>query len=182
MTNNLINNRELFCLMNKVQLLNADIAKRSVQTPNTLDKNFVNQTVVGYTPKNLGKCASLVKTPKNNKALLLSDLELCILPKNSIIEMVEFFGLNFQTKGVFNIGIGQLNDQIILPLVENTKSVIANERHGGCRYFYPVSQDGSNSRPVTLYDSPINVSVDNPSTGYLQVVIYFHTKPQQEES
>jgi len=137
------------------------------------------RTVVGYTQNLKTKNMSLSKIYNSNKKIIVNtDINLCLLPANSIIDMVEFYGLDkFDTKGTFNIGLGQLNDTIILPLVENTTAAIANNR--GCRQFIHSSIDGTTERNITLYETPINISFEHPiNSGCLQVVIYYHSVPK----
>lgn len=137
-----------------------------------------HKKIVGFSPHGMKKYASIVKQKTNTPVVMTTDENVCMLPANSIIDMVEFFGLeNFQTSGTFNIGLGQLNDVIILPLVEKAKATTANERNGGSRQFISTSADGSNEKHVTLYDSPININIEKPITsGHLLIHIFYHTK------
>lgn len=134
---------------------------------------------VGYTPLSTTikaqKNVSLVKQFDNRKSLLLSDPNLCILPANSIIDSIEFYGNNLETKGVFNIGFGQLNENASTLLINRSTAAIANERQGGCRFFVPSALDGSNDRIQTLFDTPVNVCLEHSITcGSLKVVIKYH--------
>jgi len=121
----------------------------------------------------------LVKTINTNIKKITTDNSLIIIPANSIIDRVEFFGINnFSTKGVFNIGLGQLNGNILNLLIENATIEISNERHGGCRDFISINPDGSNTKNLVLVNSFVNVNVEHPITsGYLLVQITYHTKP-----
>lgn len=145
---------------------------------------LVYKTVVGFTPNFMRdthrvlKHASIVKQRTNTLITLTTDENLCILPANSIIDMVEFYGIDkFETKGTFSIGLGQLNDLIILPLIEKAKPTTANEKNGGCRQFISISPDGSNEKHVTLYDTPINVNTEHPIiSGNLLIIVHYHSK------
>jgi hypothetical protein len=162
---------------NIYNLINATSSDMSRIPEKIIDPIF--QTVVGYTQSLKTKNMSLSKTYNPSKKIIINtDANLCLLPANSIIDMVEFNGLDkFDTKGSFNIGLGQLNDTIILPLVENTTATIANNR--GCRQFTHSSLDGTAERNITLYETPINISLEHPiNSGYLQVIIYYHSIPK----
>jgi hypothetical protein len=110
---------------------------------------------------------------------MTTDADLVTLPINAIIDMVEFFGINgFHTKGTFSIGVGQLNDNLLLALVENTDMHTANERVGGCRQFTSASPKGTNAKSLVLFQSFVNVVLEQPiTTGSLQVVVHYHMKP-----
>lgn len=135
--------------------------------------------VVCYTPKNVSGLVSLTKNSTNIvKKTVTTDPDLIVIPSNAIIDSVEFFGLhNFTTKGSINIGLGQLNGAIMMPLVENTDSIIANEKEGGCRQFISNAANGKNNKKLVLFDSNINVSLEHPVTsGTLQVIVSYHMK------
>lgn len=138
-----------------------------------------NFKVLCYTPKNSTGIVSLTKNSNTIKKTITTDQDLVIIPSNAIIDSVEFFGVDgFSTKGSFNIGLGQLNDSILMPLIENTDSTIANEKVGGCRQFISNAANGKNNKNLVLFDSNINISLENPITsGYLQIVISYHMKP-----
>lgn len=136
--------------------------------------------VVCYTPKNATGAVSLTKNSNAVfKKTVTTDQDLVIIPSNAIIDCVEFFGIgNFATKGSFNIGLGQLNDAILMPLIENSDSSVANEKIGGCRQFVSNTPTGKNNKNLVLFDSNINIVLENPITsGTLQVIVSYHMKP-----
>jgi hypothetical protein len=136
--------------------------------------------VICYSPKNASGTVSLIKTANNEeRKTVTTDQDLVVIPSNAIIDCVEFFGINnFLTKGSINIGLGQLNGAILMPLVDNTDSTIANEKIGGCRHFICNAQNGKNNRNLVLFDSNINLVLEHPVTsGMLQVIITYHMKP-----
>jgi hypothetical protein len=125
---------------------------------------------------------SLVKTMISNKKTITTDTSLAIVPGNAIIDKIEFFGINgFNTKSTFSIGLGQLNDMLMLPLIENADASIANERVGGCRQFVSTASNGKNTKSITIFQTNVNIVLDQPiSAGTLQVIIYYHIKPGTE--
>lgn len=138
-----------------------------------------NLKAIGYSPKNASGTTSLIKTANNDeKKTVTTDQDLVVIPANAIIDCVEFFGINnFSTKGSINIGLGQLNSSIMMPLIDNTDSLIANEKVGGCRQFICSAQNGKNNRNLVLFDSYINLALENPITsGIIQVIIKYHMK------
>jgi hypothetical protein len=139
-----------------------------------------NLRAICYSPKNASGTISLIKTSTNNdeKKTVTTDQDLVVIPANAIIDCVEFFGINnFSTKGSINIGLGQLNSSIMMPLIDNTDSTIANEKVGGCRQFVCSAQNGKNNRNLVLFDSNINLVLEHPITsGMLQVIITYHMK------
>jgi len=131
---------------------------------------------VCYSPKNASGTISLIKS-NDEKKTVTTDQDLVVIPANAIIDCVEFFGINFLTKGSINIGLGQLNSSIMMPLIDNTDSTIANEKVGGCRHFVCTAQNGKNNRNLVLFDSYINLVLEHPVTsGMLQVIITYHMK------
>lgn len=104
---------------------------------------------------------------------------LIVVPANAIIDSVEYFGMNgFATKDCFSIGLGQLNQGITFPLIEDATSEIANDRSGGCKQFISYRPDGRNDRCIVAYSSNINVVFNQPVTnGSMTIVVYFHMKP-----
>lgn len=156
----------------------ADAAKAPEPVVPVIEGPF--KTLVCFTPKNAQGTVSLTKTPASTgKKTVTTDANLVTIPANAIIDMVEFFGVNnFSTKGTISIGLGQLNDAIMMPLIENTDAAIANERIGGCRQFLSNSPNGKNIKNLVLFQSNINVVLEHPITsGTLQVVIHYHMKP-----
>jgi hypothetical protein len=140
------------------------------------------QKLVCFTPKNATGTMSLLKTVSGTKKTITTDANLAIVPANAIIDKIEFFGINgFATKNTFSIGLGQLNDVIMLPLIENTDASIANERVGGCRQFSSSASNGKNTQTITIFQTYVNIVLDQPITaGSLQVVVYYHIKPGTE--
>jgi hypothetical protein len=132
-----------------------------------------------FTPKNATGSVSLVSTFTATSKKISTDHSLVTVPANAIVDKIEFFGINgFATKGNFSIGLGQLNNAIMTPLVENTTALIANEKVGGCREFSSTSVDGRNAKTLVLLQSYVNVVLENPVTaGSLHVVIDYHMKP-----
>jgi len=138
-----------------------------------------NLKAICYSPKNASGTISLIKTANNDeKKTVTTDQDLAVIPANAIIDCVEFFGIyNFSTKGSINIGLGQLNSSIMMPLIDNTDSTIANEKVGGCRQFVCSAQNGKNNRNLVLFNSNINLVLEHPVTsGMLQVIITYHMK------
>ena len=136
-------------------------------------------TIQCFTPRNATGSVSLVNTISTTSRKITTDQTLSHVPANAIIDKIEFFGVNgFATKGTFSIGLGQLNGNILTPLIENTTAVIANEKLGGCREFASNSADGKNNKTLVLLQSNVNVVLENPITaGSLQVIIEYHVKP-----
>lgn len=136
-------------------------------------------TVYCFTPRNASGTVSLVSNTDSARRQITIDQNLVVIPANSIIDRVEFFGVSgFSTKGSFSIGLGQLNGSIMTSLVENTTASIANEKVGGCREFLSISPDGKNLKTMVLLQSNVNVILENPVTsGNLLVVIDYHIKP-----
>ena len=114
-----------------------------------------------------------------DKLVFTTDHRKATIPANSIIDSIEFFGLDgFSTKDVFSIALGQLNSDVnAFPLVVDTDCSIANERMGGCRDFVSCASDGKNNRNIVIYDSIVNVDLQAPVIqGGLQIVIKYHSK------
>ncbi|ASZ85121.1 141L [Cherax quadricarinatus iridovirus] len=149
----------------------------AVTTPKP--KIHERRVVQVFTPRNVTKPVSLVNEI-NSEAVPLTTLDkkLVTIPANAIIDRIEYFGTNnFATKGNFSIGLGQFNGNIMVPLIENGTSAIANEKVGGCRDFISSSSDGKNNKSVALFESFVNITTDSPITsGFLQVVIEYHVK------
>jgi len=104
---------------------------------------------------------------------------LASLPGGAIIDMIEYEGVkSFAAKGEFTIGIGELNNAIMIPLIENGTSMIANSNGGGCRQFLSDSETGENVGKVKIpYNSCVNFSCSGGiQTGSLRVDIYYHVK------
>jgi hypothetical protein len=139
-------------------------------------------TTICYTPKNASGTISLTKTPLSTKKTVTTDANLVTIPANAIIDQIDFFGINgFVTKGTFSIGLGQLNDAIMMPLIESSDSTIALDKSGGCRQFISSAANGKNSKNLVLFQSNINIVLEHPITsGTLQVVIYYRMKPSSD--
>lgn len=132
-----------------------------------------------YTPKNSSGIVSCVSDNKDeDKVLFVKDKRAAIVPNGAIIDSIEFFGAdNFYTKDYFSIGLGQLNQDISFPLIVDADSDTANEKVGGCRDFYSVQSNGKNDKNIVLMPSYVNVELQQPIvSGYLQIVIRYHTK------
>lgn len=130
------------------------------------------------TPESFGvRVVSLVKHPAQTKCLV-NNQTLASIPSGAIIDMVEYTGLkSFATKGGFTIGIGELNNTIMVPLIENGTSMIANENVGGCRQFLSDAENGENTKIKIPYKSCVNFSCDGGvQSGSLRVDIYYHVK------
>lgn len=124
-----------------------------------------------------GNVVSLVKHPGQPKCLV-NNKTLASIPSGAIIDMIEYTGLkSFAAKGVFTIGIGELNNTIMVPLIENGTSMIANENVGGCRQFISDLENGENTKIKIPYTSCVNFSCDEGvQNGTLRVDIYYHVK------
>lgn len=151
----------------------------AIRKPSTTASDGQRLNIQCFTPKSATGSVSLVSTFTATSKKISTDHSLVTVPANAIIDKIEFFGINgFATKGNFSIGLGQLNNTIMTPLVENTTALIANEKVGGCREFSSTSVDGRNSKTMVLLQSYVNVVLENPVTaGNLHVVIDYHMKP-----
>ena len=134
--------------------------------------------LVCYTPKFSDGTVSCLKQPGLNKCTMMNDQNLVFVPANAIIDSVEYIGHNeFSTKEEFTIGLGQLNQGITFPLIEDGSDEIANERVGGCRQFLSVRVDGRTDKTIVSYSSNVNVFFNQPVTsGTMAVIIYYHMK------
>lgn len=139
----------------------------------------ITKRLVGYIPLNSEGVVSCLARANLPKCTMTTDNNLVVLPSNSIIDSIEFFGSHgFNTKDEFSIGLGQLNQNISVPLINGAVAEIANEKIGGCRHFFAVQPDGSNDRNLVLVSSNINVSFAQPVLkGNLMVIVYYHSKP-----
>lgn len=176
----LINRMGECCLALAPEKMEAGRGEAAAMEPVAIPTEGPFKTIVCYTPKNAQGTISLTKSPTiSGKKTVTTDANLVTVPANAIIDMVEFFGLNnFSTKGTLSIGLGQLNDAIMMPLIENTDAAIANERIGGCRQFLSNAPNGKNIKNLVLFQSNVNVVLEHPITaGTLQVVIHYHMKP-----
>lgn len=133
-----------------------------------------------YTPADsVGKSSvSCITDPEGYSASLTTDRRLVVIPADSIIDRVEFFGHDdFSVKERFYIGLGQLNDSITFPIIVGATSDIANEKIGGCFDFVGTDPSGANHKNVVLYDSFVNVNFDNPlSRGSLTIFVTYHLR------
>jgi len=159
-----------------------EYAKRSCDSvyPESVKPELKNTfTVRGFTPVRFTKIASLLKTPNNTVKKITTDEALLVIPTNAIIDKISFFGYdNFSTSGFFTIGLGQLNNNILVPLIEEATAEIANERVGGCRDFAALNSNGKNTKSLVLVNSHVNIAIEEPiTTGYLLVEITYHIKP-----
>lgn len=159
---------------------NAANAKNIITQITSLDANSPIKALTGFTPAGAVDTVSLLKHPNMPKCTLATNAQsqLVVIPSNAIIDMVEFFGFGgLMTKGHFQIGLGQLNNGMMFPLIEGGTPTIANEKVGGCRQFISAAPNGTNDKNIVLYSSYVNVLLDHPiSNGGLQVVIYYHLK------
>lgn len=136
-------------------------------------------SIVCYSPKNASGVVSMTKTPTVTKKTVTTDQNLVTIPTNAIIDRIDFFGINnFTTKGVFSIGLGQLNDTPLMPLIENSDATIALDKSGGSREFPSTAANGKNAKNLVLFQSFVNLTLEHPVTsGSLQVVIQYRLKP-----
>lgn len=178
-------------LCNVVNTLVKDLNKCKLKCSSNLSQTNQNSkkdtkeasfTTICYTPKNASGTISLTKTPISSKKTVTTDQNLVTIPGNAIIDQIDFFGINgFMTKGTFSIGLGQLNDAIMMPLIESADSTIALDKSGGCRQFISSAANGKNSKNLVLFQSNINVVLEHPITsGSLQVIIYYRMKPSSD--
>jgi hypothetical protein len=154
---------------------------KEYQKCNVDDGNFRVLTCYTPTPESFGgyPVSSLVKHPSLAKCLVTNTQALASLPGGAIIDMIEYEGVkSFAAKGEFTIGIGELNNAIMIPLIENGTSMIANSNGGGCRQFLSDSETGENVGKVKIpYNSCVNFSCSGGiQTGSLRVDIYYHVK------
>lgn len=137
------------------------------------------KTVLCYTPRECASGSISCGTKSTvSKSTMTTDSNLVMIPSNAIIDFVEYYGIdNFSTKEEFNIGLGQLNQRPMAPLLESCSSEIANERCGGRRQFVSVHPDGRNDSVIVLYPSYVNVEFNAPVTrGWLAIVVGYHVK------
>lgn len=139
------------------------------------------RVLTGYTPTpaSIGtRVVSLVKHPAQSKCVVQNNQSLVYVPGGAVIDMIEYNGVkSFSTKGGFTIGIGELNNTIMVPLIENGTSLIANENIGGCRQFLAEAESGENTKIKVPYKSCINFSCEGGVlSGSLRVDIYYHVK------
>jgi hypothetical protein len=136
------------------------------------------QILVCYTPANSQGFTSCTREKTDEKLIYTTDTRAAIIPANSIVDSIEFFGIDsFSTKDTFSIGFGLMNGDISFPLVIDVCPEVANERVGGFREFLSQREDGRNEKCILLCDSFINVSCNQPITrGGLQIIIRYHMK------
>jgi hypothetical protein len=136
------------------------------------------KTIVCYTPKHAEDIASCSLHRNDDKLVFTTDLNAAIVPAGAIIDSIEFFGIDdFCVKDTFSIGLGQLNQGISFPLIQDSDPDIANERVGGCREFTSYRSDGKNEKNIVLCNSNINVHLNQPIiSGGLQIIIRYHFK------
>jgi hypothetical protein len=149
---------------------------------NVIQKNDIEKQVVikCFIPITVNNSASFLKKPNSSIQRITTDDSLVVIPANVIIDKIEFFGFRFSTRGSFNIGLGQLNGNILNLLIENATADIANEKQGGYREFSSTAVDGSNSKNLVLANSFVNIVSEQPTTGNLMVLITYHPKPKIE--
>jgi len=139
------------------------------------------RVLVCYTPVEsdaYSRTLSCLKTKSDRKAVLTTDGRLAVVPAGAIIDRVEFFGFDdFNVKDCFYIGLGQLNDGIVFPLVHGATAEIANEKIGGCVDFLSTKIDGKTDKSVVAYDSNLNVSFDHGlASGSLAIRVYYRMR------
>lgn len=137
------------------------------------------QILVCYLPEHSNEGVySCTREKDGDKIIFTTDHRAAIVPAGAIIDSIEFFGYNgFTTKDVFSIGLGQLNSDITFPLIQDTDSMIAQERVGGCRDYFSFDRDGRNTRNIVICDSYVNIVLSSPVIqGGLQVVVRYHMK------
>jgi len=141
--------------------------------------NLLTQTITCYTPDTAKDTVSLLLNPNKKKKTIGVDHDLAIIPTNAIIDSIEFYSMNnFTTKGTYSLGLGQLNDKIMVPLIEGADAALANDKIGGCRQFIANAPTGRNQKHLVLYPSYVNITLEHPiSNGHLAVIVYFHIKP-----
>ena len=162
------------------------------QIPQTVTQTVIDKPleIVCFTPKpplpatsapkrdGMVSFVSLVKLPNLDVRKITTDKNLATLPANAIVESISYYGFkNFNTTGVFNIGIGQLNSNLTQFFINGGTSSIANEKQGGSRCFSTNNETGSNEMPFITSDSFINLEFEQPMTGGLTVVIKYYLKP-----
>lgn len=143
------------------------------------EEGRIQQLLTCYLPERSSDgVVSCTREKGGDKIIFMKDHRSAIIPAGAIIDSIEFFGYNgFSTKDVFSIGLGQLNSDITFPLIQDSDSMIANERVGGCRDFFSFDRDGKNTRNIVICDSNVNVVLSSPVTsGGLQIVIRYHMK------
>lgn len=138
------------------------------------------KTLVCYLPttETSAEVVSCVCEKGGGRLVFTTDSSAATIPEGAIIDSIEFFGYdNFSTKDTFSIGLGQLNEDISFPLIQNTTAAIANERVGGFRNFISCGNDGKNLKNIVICSSHVNVELGEPVTqGGLQIVISYHMK------
>uniref|UniRef100_A0AAU7SS97 Capsid protein n=1 Tax=Heteronotia binoei irido-like virus TaxID=3141948 RepID=A0AAU7SS97_9VIRU len=157
---------------------NNTISSALFEITRSVRESMLHQRIVGYTPDKAPMgVSSLVKTP-GIKRTISSTSNYVIVPRNAIIDRVEFVGFDGFSAGRIEIGLGTFNSPINFPLISNTTAEIANELIGGIKDFRFDELTGSNDHAVVTQDSYINICTTTPITGFLQVAIYFHLRPE----
>lgn len=141
----------------------------------------VHNVLTCYTPdcETIDKgYVSMVREPSMKKATVVGP-SLVTVPAGAIIDMIEYSGINsFSATGGFVIGMGQLNNDFTVYLIEGGTSLIANDNVGGCRQFLSDQENGENNKIRVPYSSYVNFQCKGGvHKGTLRVDIYYHIKP-----
>lgn len=115
----------------------------------------------------------------NMKRSDVANSTLAVVPPGAIIDMIEYSGVNsFSAAGSFKIGLGQLNNNVMVHLIDGGTSLVANDNVGGCRQFISEMETGENNKIMVPYNSYVNfMCCGGIQSGSLRVDIYYHVKP-----
>lgn len=155
----------------------------TVQKTNNYDVQgpVIHKVLTCYTPLSESLEKGFVSMTKDliMKRTNIVNNSLAVVPAGAIIDMVEYSGVNaFTAAGDFSIGLGQLNNNPVVLLIDGGTSLIANYGVGGCRQFLSENENGDNNKIAVPYSSFVNFSCKGGvSRGSLRVDIYYHVKP-----
>ena len=146
-----------------------------------VSQGIVHKVLTCYTPacETIEKgYVSMVRDPSMKRTNVANN-SLVTVPAGAIIDMIEYSGVNsFACVGGFVIGLGQLNSDVIVYLIDGGTSIIANDNVGGCRQFLSDHENGDNNKVRVAYSSYVNFKcIGGVQKGSLRVDIYYHLKP-----
>lgn len=141
----------------------------------------VHRVLTCYTPQfaSMEKgYVSMTKDPSMSRTNVVNNT-LVTVPAGAIVDMIEYSGVNsFSATGEFSIGLGQLNHDPSVYLIEGGTSLIANDNVGGCRQFISELDSGENNKVMVPYSNCVNfMCKGGVQKGSLRVDIYYHKKP-----
>ena len=144
--------------------------------------NVVSKVLTCYTPsyQTIDKGVVSMMNCQDQKKSLVNKNTLAIIPEGAIIDMIEYQGIDsFAATGDFTVGIGELNGNMMVNLIQGGTSMIANDNVGGCRQFISEVETGENNKIRVAYNSNVNFFCSGGvHGGTLRVDIYYHIKPR----